>query len=48
MKHRPPLPWRTRLRLGATRLADITACWLIEHRSTAAAVALWRACRLWA
>jgi hypothetical protein len=39
--------WRTRLRLAATRRADITACWLADHQRSALAIALWRACGLW-
>lgn len=42
-----PLPWRTRVRLRATRGVDVTAAWLIEHGMEAVAVGLWRACRMW-
>ena len=47
LSRRLPLPWRTRLRLRATRRIDVTAVWLIEHGMEAAAVGLWRTCRMW-
>lgn len=44
---KPPLPWRTRVRLRATRRIDMTAAWLCGRGLEAVAVGLWRACRMW-
>jgi hypothetical protein len=46
-KRHLPLPFKTRLRLRATRRVDVTAAWLINHGLETIAVGLWRACRLW-
>ena len=46
-KRRLPLPWKTRVRLRARRRVDITAAWLRGHGLEAAAVGLWRLCRMW-
>jgi hypothetical protein len=46
VSRRLPLPFKTRLRLRFRRRVDLTAAWLIEHGMEAAAVGLWRACRM--
>jgi hypothetical protein len=43
----PPLPRRVRVRLWFTNRADGVAVWLVEHRRFRAAIAVWRACRMW-
>lgn len=47
LSRRLPLPFKTRVRLRATRRVDVTAAWLCGHGMEAAAVGLWRACGLW-
>jgi hypothetical protein len=47
VSRRLPLPWRTRLRLRATRRVDVTAAWLCERGMEAVAVGLWRLSGLW-
>jgi hypothetical protein len=42
-----PLPWRTRLRLWRERVINRAGIWLCDHGHDRAAVALWRACRMW-
>jgi hypothetical protein len=44
---RPPLPFKTRLRLRATRRVDVTAAWPCGHGMDAVAVGLWRVSGLW-
>jgi len=39
-------PWRT-LQSHAVRRVDATAGWLLKHGFEAAAVGLWRICRMW-
>lgn len=46
VSRRLPLPLKTRLRLRVTRRIDVAAVWLIEHGMEAAAVGLWRTCRM--
>lgn len=47
VSRRLPLPFKTRLRLRATRRVDVTAAWMVEHGMEAMAVGLWRVCGLW-
>lgn len=47
VRRRLPLPWKTRLRLAATRRIDIACGWLVEHRLHGPAILIWRACGMW-
>lgn len=40
------LPYRTRLRLAATRRIDHLGAWLCDHGRTSTAERIWRACRM--
>ena len=42
-----PLPRRIRVRLWMQRRITGSGIWLIDHGHSSAAIALWRACRMW-